>query len=151
VGAAAGRDPRRLTELVALGADRTVTFAEIATAADADIVLDYVWGEPATRAMVDVVTSRADRSASLTWIEVGAVAGSDATIPAAALRAARLQIVGSGIGSVPGRDFVAELPELAAAVAEGAFDVRARAVPLSDVEHAWTATADDSDRIVLVP
>jgi hypothetical protein len=57
----------------------------------------------------------------------------------------------SGIGSVPGRDFVEELPELAAAVADGAFDVRARAVPLADVERAWTATAGTSDRIVVVP
>jgi len=60
-----------------------------------------------------------------------------------------VQIVGSGIGAVPGRDFVEELPKLAAAVADGAFDVRARAVPLADVEQVWTAAT--SDRIVLVP
>ncbi len=101
--------------------------------------------------MVDVISNRADRSAPLTWIEVGAVAGPDAVIPAAALRAARLTIVGSGIGSVPGLDFVVELPELAAAVAEGAFDVRARAVPLADVEAVWNAPEDATDRIVLVP
>lgn len=147
---AAGRNEQRLGELTALGADRTVTFDELATAADVDVVLDYVWGEPTARAMVDVVTNRTDRSAPLTWIEVGAVAGPEARIPAAALRAARLGVVGSGIGSVPGRDFVAELPELAAAVAEGAFDVRARARPLAEVERAWTETAT-TDRVVLVP
>ncbi len=101
--------------------------------------------------MVDLVSNRADRSAAVIWIEVGATAGPEATIPAAALRSARLQIVGSGIGSVPGRDFVAELPELAAAVSEGGFDVHARAVPLRDVEAAWTAPADAADRVVLVP
>ena len=56
--------------------------------------------------------------------------------------------MGSGIGSVPGRDFVKELPKLASAIADGAFDVKARAVPLEDVEQVWTATT--SDRIVLV-
>jgi NADPH:quinone reductase-like Zn-dependent oxidoreductase len=148
---AAGRDAGRLAELPALGADEVVTFDELAKAADVDVVLDYVWGEPTARAMADVVTGRGDRSKPLTWIEIGAVAGPEAAIPAAALRAARLQIVGSGIGSVPGRDFLKELPKLIEAIVDGAFDVRARAVPLSQVEETWTTTAGTGDRIVLVP
>jgi NADPH:quinone reductase-like Zn-dependent oxidoreductase len=147
---AAGRDEARLTGLGALGADKTCTFDQIAVAADVDVVIDYVWGQPTARAMAGVLTARRDRSRPLTWIEIGSVAGADAAIPSAALRSARLQIVGSGIGSVPGRDFAAEIPKIAAAVAEGAFDVRARAVPLAEVERAWTA-AGTSDRIVLVP
>ncbi|WP_369264105.1 zinc-binding alcohol dehydrogenase family protein [Streptomyces sp. R35] len=148
---AAGRDTARLAELRALGADETCTFDELALAADVDVVIDYVWGEPTARAMVDMLTARADRSAPLTWIEIGSVAGPTAPIPSAALRSTRLQIVGSGIGSVPGRDFVKELPKLVSAVTQGVFDVRARAVPLAEVEHVWTATAGMSDRIVLVP
>jgi NADPH:quinone reductase-like Zn-dependent oxidoreductase len=148
---AAGRDQARLAALGALGADRTCTFDQLAVAADVDVVIDYVWGEPAAAAMVDVLTARSDRSRPLTWIQIGSVAGPDAPIPSAALRSARLQIVGSGIGSVPGRDFVKELPALAEAVAAGAFDVRARAVPLAEAEQAWTAAAETSDRIVLVP
>ncbi len=148
---AAGRDTARLASLRALGADVTCGFDELAKAADVDVVIDYVWGEPAARAMVDLLTARSDRSAPITWIQIGSVAGPTAAIPSAALRSARLQIVGSGIGSVPGRDFVKELPKMAAAVADGAFDVRARAVPLAEVEQAWTATAGTSDRIVFVP
>ncbi len=148
---AAGRDTRRLAELPALGADATCTFDELAAAADVDVVIDFVWGEPTARAMTDMLIARADRSAPLTWIEIGSVAGPTAAIPSAALRSTRLQIVGSGIGAVPGRDFVKELPKLAAAVVEGAFDVRARAMPLAEVEQAWTAAAMTSDRIVLVP
>jgi len=148
---ATGRDRDRLGELGALGADQTCTFDELAAAAEVDVVLDYVWGEPTAKAMADLLTARSDRSRPLTWIEIGSVAGPEAPIPSAALRSARLQIVGSGIGSVPGRDFVKELPKLAEAVAGGAFDVRARAVPLSEVEQAWTAAAQTPDRIVLVP
>ena len=114
------------------------------------MVIDYVWGEPTAAAMVEIITNRADRGRPLTWLEIGAIAGPEAAIPAAALRAARLQIVGSGIGSVSGRDFVKELPKLAEAVAHGAFDVRAKAVPLSEVEQVWTRSAGTSDRIVLV-
>jgi NADPH:quinone reductase-like Zn-dependent oxidoreductase len=148
---AAGRDPARLAPLRELGADLTCTFDELARAADVDVVLDYVWGEPAARAMVDVLTARTDRGADLTWVQIGSVSGPTAAIPSAALRSARLRIVGSGIGSVPGRDFVKELPKMAAAVAEGAFDVRARPVSLTEVEQAWTATAGSTDRIVFVP
>jgi NADPH:quinone reductase-like Zn-dependent oxidoreductase len=148
---AAGRDAAKLAALPALGADRTLTLDELTEAADVDVVIDYLWGEPTGQAMVDLLTHRSDRSRSLTWIEIGAIAGPEAAIPAAALRSARLQIVGSGIGSVPGRDFVKELPTLAEAVASGAFDVRARAVPLAHVAEAWTSAAGTSDRIVLVP
>ena len=148
---AAGRDDARLAPLRALGADLTCTFDELAKAADVDVVIDYVWGEPTARAMVDMLTARADRGTPLTWIQIGSVAGPTAPIPSAALRSARLQIVGSGIGSVPGRDFLKELPKMAEAVAEGGFDVRARAVPLAQVEQAWTATAGTPDRIVFVP
>ncbi|BAL87747.1 putative alcohol dehydrogenase [Actinoplanes missouriensis 431] len=146
---AAGRDESRLAALTALGADETCTFDRIERAADVDVVIDYVWGEPAATAMIPMLTARADRAAPLTWIQIGSIGGATAPIPSVALRSARLQLVGSGIGSVPARDFIAELPALAAAVTEGAIDVRARAVPLADVERAWTTDADE--RLVLVP
>jgi NADPH:quinone reductase-like Zn-dependent oxidoreductase len=148
---AAGRDTAKLAELTALGADEICTFHQLAPAADVDVVIDYVWGEPTAAAMVEILKNRADRSRPLTWVEIGAIAGPQAAIPAAALRAARLQIVGSGIGSVSGPGFVRELPQLAKAVAQGAFDVRAKAVPLAEVEQVWASTAGTTDRIVLVP
>jgi NADPH:quinone reductase-like Zn-dependent oxidoreductase len=152
---AACPDAGRLAGLTALGATATVPLADGTdllgkTAAEVDVVLDYLWGEPAAAAMVAVLTQRADRSKPLTWIQIGSVAGATAPIPSAALRAARLQIVGSGQGSVGPREYVAELPALAQAIASGALDVDARAVPLADVEQAW-ADADAKHRVVLVP
>ncbi|SDQ60481.1 quinone oxidoreductase family protein [Thermostaphylospora chromogena] len=146
---AAGRDETRLKALTALGADETVTFDEVNRAADVDVVLDYVWGDPAADAMIPMLTARADRGTPLTWIQIGSMAGQTAPIPAAALRAARLEIVGSGIGSVSARDIIAELPDLARAVTDGAIEVRARAVPLAEVSRMWNAETDD--RIVFVP
>ncbi|WP_426513688.1 zinc-binding dehydrogenase [Dactylosporangium sp. McL0621] len=146
---AAGRDAARLEALRALGADETCTLDRLEQAADVDVVVDYVWGEAVAGAMVPMLTARKDRAAPLTWIQIGSVGGATAPVPSVALGSARLQIVGSGIGSVPARDFIAELPGLAVAVAEGALDVRARAVPLAEVGPAWTAETDD--RIVFVP
>jgi NADPH:quinone reductase-like Zn-dependent oxidoreductase len=157
---AAGRDAGRLAALPALGATAMVRLAGDAgetadrmgqAAADVDVVIDYLWGEPAAAAMIAVVTNRADRGRPLSWIQIGSVAGPTAPIPSAALRAARLQIVGSGQGSVSPREYVAELPALAEAITAGALDVDARAVPLADVEQAWAAAADARQRIVLTP
>jgi NADPH:quinone reductase-like Zn-dependent oxidoreductase len=148
---AVGRDTTKLAELPAIGADRLCSFDQLAQAADVDVVIDYVWGEPTGAAMREILTNRTDRGKPLTWLEIGAIAGPEAAIPAAALRSSRLQIVGSGIGSVPGRDFIKELPKLAEAVVDGAFDVRAKAVPLSEVEEIWTSSVGHRDRIVLVP
>jgi NADPH:quinone reductase-like Zn-dependent oxidoreductase len=145
----AGRDRARLAGLLALGADAAVPLEDCKTAADVDVVIDYLWGEPAVAAMTAILTSRADRGKPLSWIQIGAVAGATAAIPSAALRAARLDIVGSGQGSVSPREYLAELPALAEQITAGTFDVDASAVPLADVEQAWTAAT--KQRVVLVP
>lgn len=156
---AAGRDPERLAALESLGADTLVSLdgpaGDVAerlgeAAAEVDVVLDYVWGAPTAAAMVALVTRRTDPGRPLTWVEIGSVAGPEAVIPSAALRAARLHIVGSGQGSVPTRDIVAELPALAAEISRGTFTVEARAVPLAEVATAWADTGS-AQRIVFVP
>jgi NADPH:quinone reductase-like Zn-dependent oxidoreductase len=153
----AGRGAGRLAGLPALGATETVLLegdpGDVAgrlgrAAAEVDVVLDYLWGSPTAAAMTAVVTHRADRSRPLAWVEIGSVAGPTAAIPSAALRAARLQIVGSGQGSVSSRDILAELPALVEQITRGRFDIDARAVPLADVAAAW---ADTGRRTVLVP
>jgi NADPH:quinone reductase-like Zn-dependent oxidoreductase len=155
----AGRQPDRLAALTDLGADATVslddTAADVAqhlgqAARDVDVVIDHLWGQPAADAMLGVVMNRTDRGQPLTWIEVGSVAGPTAAIPSAALRAARLQIVGSGQGSVPTRDILAELPDLATEITNGTFRIDAPPVPLADFETAWKDT-DGNQRIVITP
>ena len=148
---AAGRNPKRLSELTSVGADRVLTLDQLDQAGDVDVVIDYVWGEPTAKGMVDLLTHRSDRGKDLAWIQIGSMAGPSAEIVSAALRSTRLQIVGSGIGSVPGHDYRAEVPEIAKAVTAGAFDVRTQTIPLSDVEAAWTQTLDADERVVFLP
>lgn len=146
---AAGRDRGRLAPLQALGADELCTLDELDRAADADIVLDYIWGDPIANALIPMLTARRDRSTPLTWIQIGTVAGPTAAIPGAALRSSGLEIIGSGIGSVRARDILAALPSLVETLVSGAVEVRARAVPLAEVASAWTSTSEE--RIVFVP
>lgn len=154
----AGRDAQRLSTLASLGADAVIRLDDTENSiidlgkrsADVDVVIDYLWGPVAADVMAAIITNRADRGKPLSWIEIGSMLGPTAAIPSAALRAARLQIVGSGQGSVPTRDILAELPSLAREITSGTFHIDARAVPLADVEKAWRDKGAEQ-RIVITP
>ena len=79
----AGRNPERLAELPALGADEVVALAEdpgvtkerlAKAAAEVDVVIDYLWGEPASIAIMALLEARADRSRAMDWVQIGAMA-----------------------------------------------------------------------------
>ncbi|NTX17209.1 zinc-binding dehydrogenase [Myxococcus sp. CA056] len=151
---ATGRDEKKLAKLPGLGATEVVALGDArlgSLAREVDVVLDFIWGESTPQAMDMVVRARADRERPLAWVEIGSVAGQTAAIPAALLRASRLQLIGSGLGSVPGRDIVKELPALVKEIARGTFHLDVKAMPLSDVERAWTEATHTNERIVLTP
>jgi NADPH:quinone reductase-like Zn-dependent oxidoreductase len=151
---AAGRDEKKLAKLPALGATEIVTLGDArlgAVARDVDVVLDLVWGECAVRVMETLLSQRTNRSLPMTWIHIGSMAGEIAAIPGAFLRSAKLQIVGSGYGSVSGREILMELPALAKEIARGTFRIDVKAMPLRNVEQAWAEAAHVSERIVFTP
>ncbi|WP_339224318.1 zinc-binding alcohol dehydrogenase family protein [Paenibacillus sp. FSL H8-0332] len=157
---AAGRNPERLRSLTQHGADVVLSLAgDPMTAArslgeasaEVDIVLDYLWGEPAALSMLPILTRRSDRSRLLTWIQIGSMAGADAAIPSAALRSANFQIIGSGQGSVTPAGYLAEFPALIQAIAEGQLTANPIVYPLSQIEQVWKTSADSQQRIVFVP
>jgi NADPH:quinone reductase-like Zn-dependent oxidoreductase len=156
----AGRSQARLAELPAIGADAVVALDDDTAitgerladaAAEVDIVIDYLWGAPAANAMMAMLTARADRGRALNWIQIGAMAGPTIELPSVALRSANLRIQGSGQGSVSPRGYLAELPSLIEEIDAGTIEVKTRAVPLADVEAAWTAPEAPGVRTVLVP
>ncbi len=155
-----GRDNTRLSALASVGAHATVSLPgepdDIArvlgsVATDVDVVIDYLWGQVAEQAIPEIVKARAEPSQRLSWIQIGSMAGPAITLPSAALRAANLQLLGSGQGSVETAAIVAELPELAAQITAGSFAIDAVTKPLSDVEAVWTAPATPGQRIVFLP
>ena len=156
----AGRDLERLERLADLGADATVALTDdreatdaalAAAAADVDLVVDYVWGRPASDAMTALVRARADRSRALDWIQIGSMAGPTIELPSVALRAANLRIQGNGQGAVSTRGYLAELPSLIDEINAGGIAVSARTAALADVESVWGATEPAGVRTVLVP
>ncbi len=156
----AGRNTARLAELsdhgadavVALVDDPSVTAASLAdAAAEVDVVIDYLWGEPAALAIMALLKNRTDRSRAMDWIQIGAVAGPTIELPSVALRSANLRLQGTGQGAVSPQAYLDELPSLIEEIAAGTIEVRACPVPLADVEAAWLAPEPPGLRTVLVP
>jgi NADPH:quinone reductase-like Zn-dependent oxidoreductase len=156
----AGRDATRLLALTSVGADDVVRLTDdadatasalAAAAADVDIVIDYLWGQPAQHAMTAILTERADRSRALNWIQIGAVAGPTMELPSVLLRSANLRIQGNGQGAVSTQVYLAELPSLVAEIDAGTIAVTAKAAPLADVEKSWLEKDLPGERIVLIP
>jgi NADPH:quinone reductase-like Zn-dependent oxidoreductase len=156
----AGRHRERLAELPALGADEIVALADdpavtaerlAGAAAEVDVVLDYLWGEPAAVAIMAILKARADRSRVMEWIQIGAMAGPTIALPSVALRSANLRLQGSGQGAISTQAYVAELPSLVDEIGAGAIRVNVRSVPLADVEAAWSAPEVPGQRTVFIP
>jgi NADPH:quinone reductase-like Zn-dependent oxidoreductase len=157
---AAGRNQERLDALLTSGADEVVVLVDdplvtaehlARAAADVDVVIDYLWGEPASRTMRTLLEARTDRSAALDWIQIGAVAGPTIELPSVLLRSANFRIQGNGQGAVSPRAYVAELPSLVSEIAAGSISINTVTVPLSDVESAWSAPQAPGVRTVFLP
>jgi NADPH:quinone reductase-like Zn-dependent oxidoreductase len=147
---AAGRDADRLESLRPLGADRTVALgsddlaAAIKKAGGADVIVDYLWGEPATTALT------AGRP-GVRLVHVGDRAGAEAPVPGALLRSLGATITGflpvwSGPAAVA--DAYRRLCE---AAATGRLDVPTETVPLAEVADAWARYPTTRHKLVLVP
>jgi NADPH:quinone reductase-like Zn-dependent oxidoreductase len=156
----AGRDLARLNALRGAGAHDVVQLTDdpeatshalAAAAADVDIVIDCLWGQPAQRAIMALLTARADRSRALNWIQIGAIAGPTIELSSVALRSANLRIQGNGQGAVSPQAYLAELPALVDEIDAGTIALTPRTKPLADVEEIWTAADAPGERTVLVP
>jgi NADPH:quinone reductase-like Zn-dependent oxidoreductase len=153
----AGREISRLEssgadEIVSLLGDRATVAEAIGKAAgESDIVLDYLWSEPAAEALKAVVKARRDRSRPLDWVQIGAITGPTLDLPSELLRSTNLRVLGSGQGSVAPRAIVAELPSLVSALLAGRIPVEVVKVPLSQVEQTWNKPVPPGQRVVLVP
>jgi NADPH:quinone reductase-like Zn-dependent oxidoreductase len=147
--AAAGARTVRLT------GDRDADAAALAGCLDDDapgLVLDFVWGPVAETAFQALGSLGVGKGgASTSYVQIGALAGTEAAVPAALLRSRNLTISGSGIGSVAASAIQARIPGYIKLIADGSIQVPFRVFPLSDVSAAWAASADAGPRVVLVP
>lgn len=156
---ATGRNAEALEELKGLGADVTlsltlpaedleVAFHEQFAGDGVHVVLDYLWGKSAE--MLIVAAAKADRDGvQVRYVDIGSMSGGNITLPAAAIRAADLLLMGSGIGSVPVAGLLDAISGVMQAVVPGKLQIETEAVPLKDVEENWNKDSGGS-RVVFV-
>ena len=115
-------------------------------------MLDFLWASAAETAFASLAKRGLEEdTADIAYMQIGATAGPEAAVPAALLRSRRIRISGSGAGSAQIADIMAEVPVYMQLIADRSVDVPTKTVPLSSISEAWTASADGTYRIVVVP
>ncbi|WP_327107259.1 zinc-binding alcohol dehydrogenase family protein [Nonomuraea glycinis] len=145
---AVGRDETRLKRL---DADVRIALDDDADKAlraefdqGVDVVLDFVWGEPASRVLRAATQGRGSRSGEprLRYVQLGTMAGDEIPVRGDMLRSTGLELIGSGIGSVAVEELLAGAGELLTAAATADFDVPFTSLPLRAVADAWNGAPD---------
>jgi NADPH2:quinone reductase len=158
---AAGRNQEALSRLHALGADATISLAlpaaELSEAfvreagqTGFQVVLDYVWGQPA-EAFLPAITRKefAVIQSETRFVQVGESAGPTISLPAAVLRSTALTIMGTG--GIPSREVLAEaFQQVMAHAAKGELQIDTEKIPLADIESAWQRE-QAGRRLVVIP
>ncbi|MFE9355572.1 zinc-binding alcohol dehydrogenase family protein [Streptomyces olivaceoviridis] len=156
---AAGRNPRVLAGLPALGADAVVrldqpddALREAAGGADYDVVLDYLWGHP-TEVFISTLGS-ADmelRFSRTRLVQIEVMAAPVLSLSAEVLRSSGLGIMGSGTGNAPPAEVLArQLGRVLDLLADGGLRLEVSRVPLTRVRDVWDLD-QRGRRTVLVP
>jgi NADPH2:quinone reductase len=159
---AAGRNPEALERLKTLGADAVISLdqdqASVVSAfrgeiaeAGVDVVLDYLWGQPA-ELMLQAISQKGLRKAGtrVRFIQIGESAGKTVSLAAATLRSSGLELLGSGFGSANLEQIREALAEFFQAAAKKPFEFQTKAAPLAEVETLWDS-AEAGTRLVFQP
>jgi NADPH:quinone reductase-like Zn-dependent oxidoreductase len=153
---ATGRNPEALPSLNGLGAEVTVDLTRDAAALEEefkahfsegiDVVLDYLWAESAEILLLAAAKS-APEAVPIRFVSIGSASGPKLSLPSAVLRSSALELMGSGINSIPIARLVKAIAELFSATARGGFKISTKSVPLSKIAEHWSSQ-DSSARTV---
>jgi NADPH:quinone reductase-like Zn-dependent oxidoreductase len=162
---AAGRNESVFEQLRALGADEVISlsqpeeaikvaFKQAAKETPFDIVLDYLWGRPA-ELLLDALTGHDLRAEGKVtrYIHIGGMAGATIQLPGAVLRSTRLELCGSGGGSMSKEATASLFTEIVPAIfrlaSEGKLTIDTEVMPLSAIATAWERAGSDGKRMVI--
>lgn len=159
---AAGRNHHALNKLPALGADQTISlnqehsalvagFRQALSGDGIDVVLDYLWGQPA-ECLLEAISQKGTKlgAARTRFIQVGESAGGAISLPASTLRSSGLELLGSGFGSASLKEIMKAVGEFLRDAAREPFQIEIRTAPLRDVESLWNSESEGK-RLVFEP
>ena len=104
-----------------------------------DVVIDYLWGTGA-QAIITAIARAVEDAHPVRFIQVGEAAGEPTVaLPAAALRSSAIQLMGSGLKSVPMPKLLEAIRHTFDLAAQGKLTLATKAVPLSTVAETWNS------------
>jgi NADPH:quinone reductase-like Zn-dependent oxidoreductase len=114
-----------------------------------DVVLDYLWGPSMEQLLIAAAKAGAD-GVPIRFIQIGAASAPNITLPNAALRSSAIQLMGSGIGSVPFKRLIKAIEGVLQASVPGGFEIATETVPLSEITAVWSAETSQARTVFLV-
>lgn len=156
---ATGRRSKSFDDLQRLGADVTIPLLQDRDAVEkvfrnefeqgVDIVLDYLWGMSAETLLI-AAAKAAPEGVPIRYVQIGSIGGASINLPSAVLRSSALQLMGSGIGSIPFHNLLKAIQGVLEAAPAAGFNIATKSLPLAEVANAWRIE-DAEPRVVLVP
>ncbi|QDS69129.1 hypothetical protein FKW77_010371 [Venturia effusa] len=133
---------RNVKKMETLDLDEIIELKEPASdtdfskAADVDVILDYLYGEPAAQLLTSLRPTT-----PVQYVQIGSLASPDITLPGAILRSKDIAMRGAGPGAWKMNEFAVQIPELLDAL------VRVKPQPvqtitLKDIEEKWDTKGD---------
>jgi NADPH:quinone reductase-like Zn-dependent oxidoreductase len=152
---ATGRNEAELQELLSLGADVVIPFTLGALhpfgaknyeqrlketfAEGVDVVIDYLWGESAKTVIVAIAKSAGDAK-PVRFVHVGGASREEEILlPGAALRSSAIQLMGSGVKSVPFPKLLGAIESVFKAAGPARLHIATQTMVLDQIEEAWEA------------
>ncbi len=150
---ATGRNEAELEQVRLLGADVVIPFALDAAGAGGakqyeqalkrefgrgvDVVLDYLWGQSAKIVIVAIAKAVED-ARPVRFVHVGGASREEnIELPGAALRSSAIQMMGSGLKSVPLARLLGSVGGVFEAAVAAGLRIETRTVALAEIEKAW--------------
>lgn len=160
---ATGRNEQVLQELLTLGADAVIPLKLDGTDEfgaknlkealkdqfneGIDVVIDYLWGESA-KIIMTAVDEVVDDGHSVRFVNCGASSRQEnIEIPSSVFRSSAIELMGSGLGSVPMPKLFDIIGNVFEAVKLANLQVDTNEVPLSSIEKVWD-NASGKPRVV---
>ena len=150
---ATGRNERELQDLSSLGGDVMIPFTlgpsdalgakhyEQALIAEftrgIDVVIDYLWGESAKTIIVAIAKAVEDAK-PVRFVQVGGASRQEnIELPSAALRSSAVQLMGSGVKSVPFPKLLDSIRSVFHSVVPAKLQIATKTAPLSAIAEIW--------------
>lgn len=160
---ATGRNEGSLQDLLALGADETISvkqedesflaqLKETHKRSPIDAIIDYLWGHTAEMILASLA-GKGSFTNRTRFVSVGSVTGDLIRLSAATMRSVDLQLTGSGLGSWSkdqvGKLFSEILPEMFQLAAAGKLKAETIEVKLANIADLWDLDVPDGKRLVV--